>query len=388
MKIGDKVRFLNDVGGGVISGFPDKDTVLVCDEDGFEIPTLRKEVVVVDTNDYNIAKVHTGGSKSAKAQKEGKDDTSAPATSVKQALQADLDQEDAEEEDDWTEREMTFRPMAQERRGANELNLMLAFVPTDIKHIGQSAFEVYLVNDCNYYLHYVLLSTDGKVSHLRHEGELQPNTKLFLEEIHLNELEGWENVAMLTTAYKRDKDFVIKPALNMNVRIDFTKFYRIHTFQLCDFFTTPALLVDIIKNDHPVRSLRLDAEELQEALQEPAAPRQTVSEARVGGAERRAREKAQRNALLEIDLHADALLDTLSGMEAKDILDYQLTTVRNTLKEHLKERGRRIVFIHGKGDGVLRNELIRIVQRDFKGCRTQDASFQEYGYGATMVTIG
>lgn len=59
MKIGDKVRFLNEVGGGVISGFPDKDTVLVCDEDGFEIPTLRKEVVVIDTNDYNIAKVHT-----------------------------------------------------------------------------------------------------------------------------------------------------------------------------------------------------------------------------------------------------------------------------------------------------------------------------------------
>ena len=53
MKLGDKVRFLNDVGGGTITGFPDKQTVLVCDEDGFEIPTLRKDVVVIETDYYN-----------------------------------------------------------------------------------------------------------------------------------------------------------------------------------------------------------------------------------------------------------------------------------------------------------------------------------------------
>ena len=56
MQIGDKVRFLNDVGGGVITGFQDKQTVLVSDADGFEIPTLIKDVVVVETDNYNIAK--------------------------------------------------------------------------------------------------------------------------------------------------------------------------------------------------------------------------------------------------------------------------------------------------------------------------------------------
>ena len=33
MQIGEKVRFLNEVGGGVISGFQGKDIVLVEDED-------------------------------------------------------------------------------------------------------------------------------------------------------------------------------------------------------------------------------------------------------------------------------------------------------------------------------------------------------------------
>lgn len=387
MKIGDKVRFLNDVGGGVIAGFPDKDTVLVCDEDGFEVPTLRKEVVVVDTDDYNIAKVHTSASKDGKVDKNGTKADAPAATSVKAALNAE-EADDEAADDDWAEREVTFRPMAQERRGANELNLMLAFVPTDIKHISQSAFEVYLVNDCNYSIHYALLATEGNVCHLRHEGELQSNTKYFLEEIRLDQLEGWENLALLATSYKREKDFVMKPAMNVSVRIDFTKFYRLHTFRLCDFFTTPALLVDLIRGDRPVRSLHIDAEAIEQAIQEPAVPRQQVSEARVSGAERRAVRKDERNQVIEVDLHADVLLDTLSGLQPRDILDYQLKVVTDTLRDHLKERGRRIVFIHGKGDGVLRKQLLQLVQRQFKQCRTQDASFQEYGYGATMVTIG
>ena len=59
MKIGDKVRFLSEVGGGIVSGFQDKDTVLVRDEDGFDIPMPVRECVVVETDDYNIAKVNT-----------------------------------------------------------------------------------------------------------------------------------------------------------------------------------------------------------------------------------------------------------------------------------------------------------------------------------------
>ena len=40
MKIGDKVRFLSETGGGKIAGFQGKNIVLVEDEDGFQIPCL------------------------------------------------------------------------------------------------------------------------------------------------------------------------------------------------------------------------------------------------------------------------------------------------------------------------------------------------------------
>lgn len=54
MKIGDKVRFLSEVGGGIVTGFQGKDKVLVEDADGFDIPMPIKECVVIDTDDYNM----------------------------------------------------------------------------------------------------------------------------------------------------------------------------------------------------------------------------------------------------------------------------------------------------------------------------------------------
>ena len=48
IKKGDKVRFLNSVGGGIVRGFRDKHTALVEDESGFEFPVPVSECVVVD----------------------------------------------------------------------------------------------------------------------------------------------------------------------------------------------------------------------------------------------------------------------------------------------------------------------------------------------------
>ena len=88
-----------------------------------------------------------------------------------------------------------------------------------------------------------------------------------------------------------------------------------------------------------------------------------------------------------VDLHADALLDNTAGMTPSDILNHQLDVFRRTLKNYEKKRGTRIIFIHGKGEGVLRKALLNELQYRYKSYTWQDASFQEYGYGATQVTI-
>lgn len=91
--------------------------------------------------------------------------------------------------------------------------------------------------------------------------------------------------------------------------------------------------------------------------------------------------------ILEIDLHIHQLLDSTLGMSNADMLRYQLKVVIETLQAHSAHKGQKIVFIHGKGAGVLRRELEKLLQRDYSRCDWQDASFREYGFGATMVTI-
>ena len=67
MKIGDKVSFLSDTGGGIIAGFRGKDIVLVEDADGFQIPTSIKDVVVNDfskiLNNSRVERIYVNGGK-------------------------------------------------------------------------------------------------------------------------------------------------------------------------------------------------------------------------------------------------------------------------------------------------------------------------------------
>ena len=57
MKIGDKVRFLNAVGGGIVRRFQGKDVAYVEEEDGFETPVLIKECVIVDADGTQVKSV-------------------------------------------------------------------------------------------------------------------------------------------------------------------------------------------------------------------------------------------------------------------------------------------------------------------------------------------
>lgn len=59
--------------------------------------------------------------------------------------------------------------------------------------------------------------------------------------------------------------------------------------------------------------------------------------------------KKQPSAVLEVDLHATELLDDLRGLSSGDILQYQLAKFNEVMQEQSKNKGQKIVFIHGKG---------------------------------------
>lgn len=228
MKIGDQVRFLSEVGGGRVAGFQGKNIVLVEDEDGFQMPMLVNEVVVVGDEDYDTKHV-----------------VEAKASSVKAALHA----HDEDEETEPADRPITFRAKPEERRGGDKLSAYLAFVPMDVKELSQTRFETYLVNDSNYYLRYVYMTAEGNAWQVRAEGEIEPNTKEFIEEFGRENLNELEHGCVQMIAYKRDKHFLLKPVVNAQVRMDPVKFYKLHAFRENDFFEQPALIYPVIEND-------------------------------------------------------------------------------------------------------------------------------------------
>lgn len=373
MKIGDKVRFLSEVGGGVVTGFQGKDIVLVEDTDGFDIPMPVRECVVIETDDYNVP------TPAARAAKKRLENQSAARTDA-----ATAEASSSALSSGW-KAEHPVKPQLSvyrqpEMKGGDVLNVYLAFVPEDIKAVSTTPFEAYLVNDSNYYMYYTYLSAEGKSWTTRSHGLLEPNTKFLLEEFEKSELNDREHVAVQLVAFKDNRAFAMKPAVNVEIRIDTVKFYKLHTFRQTDFFETPALMYDVVKNDFPTKQVYVSAEDLQGALMKKktvehlSAPRTIVKR---GG----------KNEIIEVDLHIGELLDDTHGMSNREMLNYQLDKFREVMEQYKNKREQRIVFIHGKGDGVLRKALLDEMKRKYSACKTQDASFQEYGFGATMVTI-
>lgn len=352
MKIGDKVRFLSEVGGGRVAGFQGKNVVLVEDEDGFQVPMMMNEVVVIGQENYDTSHV----------------------VEVKQQQKKEV-----ERELEPADLPITFKAKPEERKGGDQLSAYLAFVPMNVKELMQTRFETFFVNDSNYYLRFTYMTAEGNSWHLRCTDEVEPNTKVFIEEFGREDLNGMERVAIQLVAYKREKPFLMKPVIDVQLRVDPVKFYKLHTFQESDFFEQPALVYTIVKDDVPARPLVVDAQQLkaklyQKTVDEPKA-RPLVTPPRNPGDP------------VVVDLHATELLETTAGMSPTDILNYQLDTFRKTLKEYEKQKGTKIIFIHGKGEGVLRKALLNELQYRYKSYTYQDASFREYGYGATQVTI-
>ena len=346
MQIGDKVRFLNAIGGGIVKGFKNNNIVLVEEDDGFETPVLIRECIVV------------GEISSTQANK--------PTPPVKQA-----------EEIAKPKNNPRIEPA--EISGKEQLNVYLAFLPIDIKELGKTDFETFFINDSNYFLFLNYMTQQNNAWVSRYTELIEPNTRVFIEEFTKRQLNELEKICIQFIAFKKDKPYRLKNAHSIELRIDALKFFKLHSFRENDFFEDDALIYPVVVDDIPVREMSISASAIQEAMMQKSQsekPRQPIAE-----------KKNKTSPVLEIDLHINQLLDSTSGMNNSEMLNYQLSKFHETMEENKNKKGQKIVFIHGKGEGVLRNAILTELKSKYKNFPVQDASFKEYGFGATMVTI-
>ena len=359
VNVGDTVRFLNSVGGGRVQKIEGQ--IAYVDEDGFETPVLLRECVVVTSGNTFYEK------------KEFKN-PAASAPQPQQKIQQVAYVPDPEPE-----------PFEETPEG-EKLNVVIAFEPSNIKRLSEASFDAFVVNDSNYYLmlNVATRSNDSEEWTLRYGGIVEPAMQIFLFELLHDNLPEIDRLSVQITAFKRNKDFTLKAPIAYEQRLDATKFARLHCFASNPYFDTDVLAIDIVKDDVPQgrKAQQIDPAELERAINE----KKHVDRRQPQQAVKRTGRRAE-TSLLEIDLHATELLDSTAGLSKADILNYQIDTFRKVMNGNLRNIGQQIVFIHGKGEGVLRAALLKELNHKYKGHDVSDASFREYGFGATKVTI-
>jgi DNA-nicking Smr family endonuclease len=89
---------------------------------------------------------------------------------------------------------------------------------------------------------------------------------------------------------------------------------------------------------------------------------------------------------MEVDLHINQLVKHPKGLGNYEMLNLQLETAKRQLEFAMSKRIQKVVFIHGVGEGILKEEL-RYLFNKYDNVKHYDADYQKYGLGATEVYI-
>ena len=99
---------------------------------------------------------------------------------------------------------------------------------------------------------------------------------------------------------------------------------------------------------------------------------------------RKIRPKERYAPQMEVDLHIDKLTPSTKGMTNFEMLNLQLDTAKRQLDFAIRKKIQKVVFIHGVGEGILKEELHYLFKR-YENAKYYDADYQKYGMGATEV---
>ncbi len=342
IKVGDLVKFLDDVGEGKVTKIIDSNTVMVETDQGFEFPYPISQLIVTSAEQ----------------------DYSGTAQGEISSSQEKVNFLDFQEPDIIKDNE--------------EINIYLAVVPENTHQISDTKFEFYLVNDSNWHLLYVYQLTDDKQVRST-PGHLGPNLLELLYVSDAEQVKQSEEIIFQLIFFRRTAHSLRKP-LFVRIHLKAEKIFALSSYIDNDYFESKALFYPIIE-EHPLDEAleQLKKHDFYKVKQEKEVKNKRINQPRQF-------HSGKKPELWEIDLHITELLDDTRGMSAKDMLEYQMQVFKDKLEEGLRDSNvKKIVFIHGKGNGRLRQEIRSFLDR--KKIPYQDASFARYGFGATLVFV-
>jgi hypothetical protein len=351
-KTGDKVRFLNDVGEGVVK-FIRGDKIFVETSDGFEIPVKPSELIPGrDMDSERKADSQAPLNKNTGVRKEVIGKTSGTAISK-------------------------IAPPVSDEFEQRSGDIMLGVVPTNPFSVSVSDFEIYLINDSDWDLQYYLCSLVNKQLMPIATGELEAGVKLLLETFSQTRISK-ENLR-LQLLFKKEGLHQYKAPLVKDILMGNVAFYKQKSFSPCDFFDTPAFLDLIADTNLKTKDEKISLEDLKTLVEEKNSQKGELLEKKAKPIENPETE--------QVDLHIHEIIENTAGLEPNEILKIQMGRFTTSLEGAISAHQKRIIFVHGIGNGRLKFEIRKKLDTDYPKLKYQDASFQEYGFGATLVFI-
>lgn len=342
VKIGDKVKFLNEKGQGIVTRIINKTTVGVTIEDGFEIPYSISDLVSETDKKITSQDVNTAITLSSENKKK-------PVQSIVSST--------VEEKEE---------------------GIYLGFSPENPKNVSGSDINVWLINHTAYSILFTYSIWNNGDYQTLETGNIERFSSELVQTIKRRELNDHRNFKIDALFFKKTGYEHQYPISNV-VKLKPIKLYKEHAFKENAFIQDPALLFDVCKlNDDPEPYMITEGKLSKILFQKsPALNKQKNS-----------KPHASNNPAneMEIDLHIEELLEDYSNMSNAEIIKFQLSYFQNALDKAINEHFKKLIVIHGVGNGRLKQEVRNLI--DSTGSlKYHDASYARYGFGATEIVF-
>lgn len=353
-KTGDKVKFLNDVGGGIVSKIISPTMVNVMVEDGFDIPVLTSELVLAESSD----------------PKESVFNQDFPF--------ANIDPKHIEIEDATPYRVSKLQKFSSLNN--KPLGIYLAYVPQDQVWLLKDDIDIFLVNHTSFEVLYTLVCNTEENTLIGIDyGSIDPSSKIHITTTSREGLLLWLEGFVQVLFFKEDNQKIMMP-LHAPFKVKPVRFTKKDAYTASNFMEEKGILFYL---GHPVSIgestfdlLGRDTEAIQKQyIQTPQKKEKFIDRYKID------KETA------EIDLHIESIVDDdHSKLDNAQILDKQIGLFVKCIESAIEEKLQKVIFIHGVGNGILKNEIHAILKQ-YPNVHYFDASMQKYGCGATEVLI-
>jgi len=348
-KVGDKVNFLNESGGGTVIRIIDNKLVKLKTNDGFEMPVLSAELIL----DYRSmpAEEFTEPKRMPETPKIKQEETEEPAHTS----------------------EINPWGAVKEEKG-----LYFAFEPHEQQWLLTGDIDVILINHTSYDILYSIFFETENVMEGIDYGSLPADSKIVLDTISRDEIEKWLK-GYIQVLFHRDLPNKLYQPLHADIDIKPARFFKEGNYLSNTMLQGKALIVTlslqsalavVSKSDHQKKFNQSN----EAKATEPVKEKPFVD-----------KHKTNLNEAV-VDLHIGEIVENIAGLTSFDMLNLQIDYFKKALQSAITNDYTKVTFIHGVGNGVLKTAIIKELD-DYDGIENRMASISKFGVGAIDILI-